>query len=225
MASRITRSLGIAVPGWFGPRPGGGVTGATEELDRTVAQAAEALAEALGRDVEIRFNSDRLSGGAYFGDGLAEVGVGADSRDGVVRVDVYAGLDRLRDEPLARRGSFWHHYVIVPAASVPAAVAWLEVNCDFDKPPRVSAAEAKRWQERRVSCLSDDGDRREVSFARAVGHFGQQVASDVDAPSTETGLATYLVSERRMTERAALDVARAVFRVLSRGWSACWRGA
>lgn len=59
---------------------GGGYSGATAELDETVQQAAEALAGAYGRDIEIRFNSDRESGGAWLKtpDGFsAHVGIGA----------------------------------------------------------------------------------------------------------------------------------------------------
>lgn len=49
---------------------GGGYKGATEELDATVVRAAQMLEEAFGRDVEIRFNSNRLSGGAWIKDSL-----------------------------------------------------------------------------------------------------------------------------------------------------------
>jgi hypothetical protein len=44
---------------------GGGVYGITAGLDAVVAEAADALRAAYGRDVEIRFNSDRESGGAF----------------------------------------------------------------------------------------------------------------------------------------------------------------
>lgn len=59
---------------------GGGWSGVTAELDDVVLQAAEALAAAYGRDIEIRFNSDRHSGGAFLRtpDGRNdEVGIGA----------------------------------------------------------------------------------------------------------------------------------------------------
>ena len=49
---------------------GGGYKGATEELDATVVRAAQMLEEAFGRDVQIRFNSNRLSGGAWIKDSL-----------------------------------------------------------------------------------------------------------------------------------------------------------
>lgn len=81
----IERFSGISVPGWAGPRPGGGMRGATKELDDAVAHAAKRLAAHYGRDVQIRFNSDRQSGGAFVK--LAsgkEVGVNARLRDGKI---------------------------------------------------------------------------------------------------------------------------------------------
>jgi hypothetical protein len=67
----ITRSTGIN-PGFphMGPLPGGGYRGLTEELDAAVTQAAELLRAEYGRDVEIRYNSDRQSGGAFVVDDL-----------------------------------------------------------------------------------------------------------------------------------------------------------
>mgnify|MGYP001578595543 FL=1 len=63
----ITRSVGIDT-GYMGMRAGGGYRGITDELDSIVAKAADLLAQEYGRDVEIRFNSDRLSGGAWIKD-------------------------------------------------------------------------------------------------------------------------------------------------------------
>ena len=65
----ITRSEGIHVPGWHGPRPGGGMTGITDELDKGVAHAADLLRTQFRCDIEIRFNSHRESGGAWIKDG------------------------------------------------------------------------------------------------------------------------------------------------------------
>lgn len=63
----IKRSTGVPVR--FGEITygfgGGGYTGITAELDQVVEQAAQRLAAAYGTDVEIRFNSDRESGGAW----------------------------------------------------------------------------------------------------------------------------------------------------------------
>ena len=62
----ITRSVGIS-PGvpWAGPLPGGGYQGKTKRLDRAVVRFAEWLRIHLSGPVQIRFNSDRLSGGAF----------------------------------------------------------------------------------------------------------------------------------------------------------------
>ena len=59
----VTRSAGLPVG--LGFVVGGGYTGASDDLDQTVAQAADMLAEGYGMDVTVRFNSDRLSGGAW----------------------------------------------------------------------------------------------------------------------------------------------------------------
>jgi hypothetical protein len=47
---------------------GAGCKGATPEVDRLVVRAAKMLAKAYGLDVEIRFNTDRRSGGAWLRD-------------------------------------------------------------------------------------------------------------------------------------------------------------
>ena len=49
---------------------GCGYSGATPELDGVVQDAANKLTATFRRDVQIRFNSDRLSGGAFLSDGL-----------------------------------------------------------------------------------------------------------------------------------------------------------
>src|SRR4051812_34690745 len=73
MAPTIERSRGVAA----GPyTAGAGYSGATPELDSVVAAAAVLLAEHYGRDVEIRFNTDRQSGGAYVR-GVATLGITA----------------------------------------------------------------------------------------------------------------------------------------------------
>lgn len=78
----IERSPGIPLKsgGAIYGMAGGGWSGVTAELDEVVLQAAEALAGAYGRDIEVRFNSDRHSGGAFLRtpDGRNdEVGIGA----------------------------------------------------------------------------------------------------------------------------------------------------
>jgi len=75
----ITRYEGQPL-GTSGLVAGGGYAGITAELDSVVAAGARALAAAYSVPVEIRFNSDRESGGAWLvtadGDN-AEVGIGA----------------------------------------------------------------------------------------------------------------------------------------------------
>ena len=60
----ITRSTGTPI-GATGLVAGGGFEGITAGLDVVVQAAAAKLADAYGADVEIRFNSDRESGGAW----------------------------------------------------------------------------------------------------------------------------------------------------------------
>jgi hypothetical protein len=62
----IERSTGIPVTsGGVSVIVGGGYRGVTEELDAVIREAACALAGAYGADIEIRFNTDRESGGAW----------------------------------------------------------------------------------------------------------------------------------------------------------------
>jgi hypothetical protein len=63
---QITRSKGILVGGF---NPGGGHSGIDATLDALVADAAARLRELCGQAVEIRFNSDRRSGGAFLAEG------------------------------------------------------------------------------------------------------------------------------------------------------------
>ena len=71
--SKIERSAGIPITigGRMTPyQAGGGYEGKTQELDAVVAKAAKMLSKAFKRDVEIRFNSDRESGGAWLKNSL-----------------------------------------------------------------------------------------------------------------------------------------------------------
>jgi hypothetical protein len=84
----IERSIGI-VPGlpWAGPLPGGGYEGKTKRLDRAIMRFAKWLRRRIPGPVQVRFNFDRLSGGAFVYPGLAtdagiafdtpEIGLGA----------------------------------------------------------------------------------------------------------------------------------------------------
>lgn len=62
----VTRYAGLdpGIP-WIGTRPGGGMDGKTPELNAIIDAAAKAMDAEFDRDVEIRFNADRLSGGAW----------------------------------------------------------------------------------------------------------------------------------------------------------------
>jgi hypothetical protein len=64
MTPTITRSPGVPT-GHLGLLCGSGGRGATADLDAAVQEAAERLQGHYGRDVTIRFNSDRQSGGAW----------------------------------------------------------------------------------------------------------------------------------------------------------------
>ena len=63
---RILRSRGVVVDGGY--VVGGGHSGLTDKLDAVVLREAEILRAHFGTDVTIRFNSDRLSGGAWLVD-------------------------------------------------------------------------------------------------------------------------------------------------------------
>mgnify|MGYP001587103699 CR=1 FL=1 len=80
----ITRSVGIKpvingqpimTPIW----PGGGIYGKTKELDNAVEKIAQKLSETFDKEIEIRFNSHRESGGAFFKlkENSFSVGIGA----------------------------------------------------------------------------------------------------------------------------------------------------
>jgi hypothetical protein len=98
----ITRSLRIS-PGlpWGGPLPGGGYDGKTKRLDRAVQRFAEWLHRRIAGPVQVRFNSHRLSGGAFVYPGLdaaaeitfdtPEIGLGA-------RLITPASVQRRRDQ-------------------------------------------------------------------------------------------------------------------------------
>lgn len=64
---------------------GGGYEGKTKELDEAVKQEAEILGKLFNKDIEIRFNSDRLSGGAWLKNSLTGF-------DGNCQIGLNAGL-------------------------------------------------------------------------------------------------------------------------------------
>jgi hypothetical protein len=73
----IERSIGICEYGYI---VGGGYEGKTKQLDDIVKKEAELLQKYFNRDVEIRFNSDRESGGAWIKDGKKNCSVGLSAR-------------------------------------------------------------------------------------------------------------------------------------------------
>jgi predicted GNAT family acetyltransferase len=78
MNTQITRSAGIATGiGYY--MVGNGYKGSTKELDDKVVEIADRLTKLYGKNVEIRFNSDRESGGGFIKDDnfSCKIGVGA----------------------------------------------------------------------------------------------------------------------------------------------------
>lgn len=88
----VTRYAGLdpGIP-WIGTRPGGGMDGKTSELNAIIDAAAKAMDAEFDRDVEIRFNADRLSGGAWL---VTPNGANADA-------GVCAHIVRLTEEVMA----------------------------------------------------------------------------------------------------------------------------
>lgn len=79
--SKIERSAGYNTG--YGYIAGGGYEGKTKALDNAVKKAAEFMEKEFDRDIEIRFNSDRESGGAWLKDnkGSTDLGLGANLRN------------------------------------------------------------------------------------------------------------------------------------------------
>jgi len=77
MDTQITRSAGLTTG--HGYLVGNGYEGKTKELDNKVYEIAEQLKKIFNKNIEIRFNSDRESGGAFIkdDDGSCTIGIGA----------------------------------------------------------------------------------------------------------------------------------------------------
>jgi hypothetical protein len=76
---------------------GGGFSGASVSLDETVQIAGELLADAYEMDVQIRFNSDRKSGGAWLRTSVEE-GIGRNAEIGICAVQRHLDeADRARE--------------------------------------------------------------------------------------------------------------------------------
>ncbi len=152
----IRRHAGIPIPG-TPYAVGAGYQGITHELDETVQRAAEMLADAFGIDVEIRFNTDRRSGGAWLVDdkpglsGNASVGLCAGLRaqrpEGLtdeqwwdmpiedhrrlpeaIEVDTYINGDHLSDPSLANQGNPGDRYASHDHATLEDGLAWLQAH-------------------------------------------------------------------------------------------------
>lgn len=158
----ITRSTGLYT-GYMGFMCGNGYEGSTKELDDTVKREAELLAQAFNRNIEIRFNSDRESGGAWLVnslkgfDGNCQVGLNAGLRaktpEGVTRfdflvkstfefirsqpkelhIDTFVEPSALKDPSLVNSGNPESRYCSLEHESVEDALAWLLANVDTDK--------------------------------------------------------------------------------------------
>ena len=130
--------------------PAGGYPAATAELDQVVQRAAEKLLAMTGRSVEVRFDIDGQSGGAFLkrGDGRTGFGITAKlaakvARDAkysnqeqyralyraaprVLEVSVYAGKALLYD-PRAFRdySSPGDSFILVPTQGLDEALGWI----------------------------------------------------------------------------------------------------
>jgi len=157
----ITRSTGLYT-GYGAYFCGNGYEGTTKELDDTVKREAELLTTTFKRDIEIRFNSDRESGGAWLKNSLegfagnCQVGLGAGIRaikpEGMSREDwvhnstrefrnsqpkklyitSYAKASALKDHSLANDG-YSEPISYRFHQSVGEALAWLIENVDREK--------------------------------------------------------------------------------------------
>ena len=138
-----TRSYGTPVTvGGVHYLVGNGGHGKTEELDKLVEQAAAWLANEFGRDIEIRFNSNRESGGAWLENSLegfagnCQVGLGAGLwSNGVEGLFVTIKLDDsvLLDKAMANAGPKDSYYYSQSFESFEEATADLLSKIDQAK--------------------------------------------------------------------------------------------
>ena len=153
----ITRSAGLYT-GYMGFFCGNGYEGLTKELDATVVKQAKLLAKAFNRDVEIRFNSDRESGGAWLKNSLpsfegnCQVGFTAglspikpeDMTDDEyfkswqtlpkeLYISTYVKSSVLKNPNLANEGNPESRYCSLEHKTTELALAWLIENVDTDK--------------------------------------------------------------------------------------------
>ncbi len=157
----ITRSAGqlVKVAG-IGAIVGGGYSGSTKELDDVVQKAAEVLRKEFKMPVQIRFNSDRNSGGAWLKDDVE--GFWAYGRIGIIAglypkrpkgmatdewikmpfsevralpkelvIETNVKAGSLKNPAMANQGSADSRYNITEHKSVGAAIAWLRRHADI----------------------------------------------------------------------------------------------
>ena len=160
--AEISRSPGQPVTAGGVPYiVGGGYSGSTKELDATVQKAAEALVKAFGIPVQIRFNSDRMSGGAWLKDDVegfwayGKIGLSAGLKPkqprGMSREDflIHSSMEFiesqpkelyietnvkrscLRDPSMATEGPAGSRYCLVEHKSISAAIVWLGTFADI----------------------------------------------------------------------------------------------
>lgn len=153
----IERSIGQAIPGMF-LRAGGGYCGATVELDAVVERAAELLREKFSCDIQIRFNSNQKSGGAWLapnGKGAAaagDVGVNAALVDTDEIRRVYE--KRFKDARLCE--SYFHdlgldadvHGVVIPVFVYIA-------QCALKQPSMANSMGSRPYLYLRQPCVED----------------------------------------------------------------------
>jgi len=131
----ITRSNGIAIQNFV---VGGGYNGCTNELDNIVMDAAQKLEEFTKRDIEIRFNSDRRSGGAWVVDSLpgfqgnCHLGISAglypvnsSSLPSRIRLHIYVDTTVLRSGVQATR---FYRRTVMPGPGDDNEHLWLEID-------------------------------------------------------------------------------------------------
>lgn len=153
----ITRSAGLYT-GYGAYFCGNGYEGSTRELDDTVKRGAELLGTTFNRDIEIRFNSDQQSGGAWLKNSLkgfagnCQVGINAGLRairpEGMSNEDyyktwrtlpkelyiaTYVAKPALKNPNLADSGNENSRYCYMIHKSVTEALAWLAANVDREK--------------------------------------------------------------------------------------------
>jgi hypothetical protein len=137
----ITRSAGLPVQ-IKGLRylVGSGYNGETKELDETVQQAAKLLEKTFNRDVEIRFNSNRRSGGAWLKNSLpgfsgnCQIGLNAGINNDGIYISTYVKESALKNPALCNAGFLIEQkYCWLYHNTLNDAINWLKENVDTSK--------------------------------------------------------------------------------------------